>query len=353
MNDDTQCSGCVSSDTKSSSLRIKERHVRISESRGAFKWLPVYCSNDLVHASWWFVWGSLFGTIVSIFPLLSQYIVFFQGTDTTLPMLEFPSTWGLLIVSCVFFTLGSLAFVRAFEDPPLKPLFRSFRHCATDELLGAWLYLLGTIPAVPYSTVFIFHDPNQLIYWGALVASIGFVVCTSIFVVVSYPSAKELLEPFIQPIAVSICGEATWIHRHLATDWLAATWFFLYATLLWSVASIVLLWVDCMQRNGEEVFVWTSSAVDSFFFLIGSLYFVAGSYPSGLDLIHNKYMLSGDSSHHPFESSGNKCQSNDNNSVVEQATVCASGDFEAVTESPKTIIDLMERNSFRLKQVSI
>ena len=168
------------------------RAERITASRGAFKWLPVYCSNDLVHASWWFVWGSVFGTIVSVVPLCHEYIPYFNSS-TTLPMLEFPSTWGLLIVSGVFFTLGSLAFVRAFEDPPLRPLFKRFKHLTTDELLGAWLYLFGTIPAVPYSAVFIVHDPSQLIYWGALVASIAFVVCTSFFVVVCYPSAKVRL----------------------------------------------------------------------------------------------------------------------------------------------------------------
>ena len=119
--------------------KLDKRRERILVARGAFKWLPVLCSNDLVHGSWWFVWGSIFGTIISIFPLLSDYIPFFRASTRTLPMLQDPSTWGLLISSGVFFTLGSLAFVRAFEDPPLQPLFKSFRHCATDELLGIYI----------------------------------------------------------------------------------------------------------------------------------------------------------------------------------------------------------------------
>eukprot|EP01041_Mallomonas_annulata_P007825 gene7825-16001_t len=256
---------------------IKKRRDKILVARGAFKWLPVLCSNDLVHGSWWFVWGSVFGTILSIFPLCSEYIPLFRATDKTLPMLELPSTWGLLIASGAFFTLGSLAFVRAFEDPPLEPLFKSCKHLATDELLGAWLYLLGTIPAVPYATVFICKDPSQSIYWGALVASIVFVVCTSIFVVVSYPSAKALLEPMIQPMMQRMCGNgnADWIHHHLATDWLAATWFFLCATLLWALSSVILLWIDYALKNGEEVYVWGSSFLDAILFLIGCVYFVA------------------------------------------------------------------------------
>ena len=184
-------SHCVNAgDNGSQILSNLDRRKKVVESRGAFKWLPVYCSNDLVHASWWFVWGSLFGTFLAVVPLCHEYLPFIDETGTTLPMLEFPSTWGLLIMSGIFFTLGSLAFVRAFEYPPLDPVFKGTKHLATDELLGAWLYLLGTIPAVPYSVVFIAHDPKQAIYWSALFASIGFVICTSFFVVVCYPAAK-------------------------------------------------------------------------------------------------------------------------------------------------------------------
>lgn len=67
----------------------------------------------------------------------------------TLPQLDFKLTWALLIFSGFFFTLGSIAFVRAFEEPPKRPIFYWYKHCQTDELLGAWLFLVGTIPAVP------------------------------------------------------------------------------------------------------------------------------------------------------------------------------------------------------------
>jgi hypothetical protein len=30
----------------------KARHEVIRERRGAFRWLPALCSNDLVHGSW-------------------------------------------------------------------------------------------------------------------------------------------------------------------------------------------------------------------------------------------------------------------------------------------------------------
>jgi hypothetical protein len=46
---------------------------------------------------------------------------------------------------------------------------------------------------------------------------------------------------------VRLFGEKSWLCRHVLTDWLAATWFFLYATLLWYKNMILLLPVHCMH----------------------------------------------------------------------------------------------------------
>ncbi len=46
---------------------------RILSNRRAFKWLPVYCENDLVHGSWWYVWGSVLTIFIPVFPLVSLY----------------------------------------------------------------------------------------------------------------------------------------------------------------------------------------------------------------------------------------------------------------------------------------
>jgi hypothetical protein len=98
-----------------------------------------------------------------------------------------------MIVSGVFCTMGSMAFMRAgkhthihihthiyiyihihiydicmhinthiythihthtvHEDPPMRPLFGAFRHTQSDELLGSWLFLLAGLPVVPYRYV--------------------------------------------------------------------------------------------------------------------------------------------------------------------------------------------------------
>lgn len=173
------------------SLQSLTVYDKIMTKRKVFRFLPVYCSNDLVHGSWWYVWGSVIATIVAIVPVIDSYLNFFNETDDTLAVFEFNLTWGLLICSGVFFTLGSLAFVRAFEEPKLPPLF-SCRHLATDKLLGAWLFLLGTIPSVPYAVVFFLLYPSELVYLCALVASVVFVLASYFFVLACYPNENNI-----------------------------------------------------------------------------------------------------------------------------------------------------------------
>ena len=49
---------------------------------------------------------------------------------------------------------------RAFGEPPKRALLYWNKHFRTDELLGAWLFLFGTVPAVPYTLVFFLIDPS-------------------------------------------------------------------------------------------------------------------------------------------------------------------------------------------------
>jgi hypothetical protein len=117
-------------------------------------------------------------------------------TQDTLSALDFRLTWGLLIFSGTFFTIGSLIFVRAFEEPPLRPLLYQYKHFQTDELLAAWLFLIGTIPAVPYTLVYFLIDPTAT-YLGALSSSGVMVVGTICFVLACYPSDKVMSLIFI------------------------------------------------------------------------------------------------------------------------------------------------------------
>ena len=249
--------------------------------RGAFKWLPVLCSNDLVHGSWWMVWGSFGAALFALVPLIQKYLSFYSQHDDVLPAVDFEVTWMLLIFSGIFYGIGSLAFVRAFEEPPKRALFWFIRHFQTDELLGAWLFLFGTLPAIPYTLVFFVIHPS-VIYLASLASAIVFVLGCMAFVVACYPTpGKERGPPrnYILPLYTRWFGFSIWAIKHLANDWLAGTWFFLWANLFLTIGSFLALFVALYEGVPEQIFIWLSSATNSFLFLIGSGYFVSGSYP--------------------------------------------------------------------------
>jgi hypothetical protein len=202
--------------------------------RGAFRWLPVLCSNDLEHGSWWFVWGSLLTALCAIYPIYTKEAQHNQHNDDFLPATDFDLTWALVIISGVFFTFGSLAFVRAFSEPPQEPLLKDYKHFQTDELLGAWFFLLGTFPAIPYMLIFFLIQPNAF-YFFSLIAAIVFVLASYLFVAACYPSDKvrfffsyifvviyimQKHENMILPLFIRIFGPQVFIIKHLANDWM-------------------------------------------------------------------------------------------------------------------------------------
>ena len=148
------------------------------------------CSNDLVHGSWWFLWGSLGSAIFACVPLAKKDIPWLQMHDDVLPNQDFELEWGLLVASSVAYTIGSLAFVRAFEEPSKKPLFYWFKHLCTDELLAAWFFLLGTIPFIPYFLVFFILAPG-VFYVAALGIACMIVLGCIMFVYACYPTDKK------------------------------------------------------------------------------------------------------------------------------------------------------------------
>ena len=67
----------------------KDRHDRIRRGRGALHWLPMHSfSNDLVFAMWWFVWGSIFTTVIPIIPLIALSENLFWETPDLAPKTE-------------------------------------------------------------------------------------------------------------------------------------------------------------------------------------------------------------------------------------------------------------------------
>jgi hypothetical protein len=116
----------------------------------------------------WLLIGSLFITAVTIITLINDYVTIFSNDDSILTDNQYRTAWGLMVISSLFYTIGSFAFLRAVHNPPMKPLFRWY-HFSTDELFASWMFVLGTIPAVPYSLIFLSVDNNHL-YLGTAVS---------------------------------------------------------------------------------------------------------------------------------------------------------------------------------------
>jgi hypothetical protein len=135
------------------------------------------------------VWGSIGSALFAVVPLVQKYESFYQQHDDLLPAVDFELTWALLIFSGIAYTIGSLAFVRAFEEPAQRPLFHWFRHFQTDELLGAWFFLAGTLPAIPYTLVFFMINPS-FPYFASFLAAVVFVAGTVLFVLAGYPKPE-------------------------------------------------------------------------------------------------------------------------------------------------------------------
>jgi hypothetical protein len=78
--------------------------------RGVFRWLPVACSNDLVHGSWYYVWGSVLCVVIPVFPLLLLFEEVWTVDDaeedeqkSSLPRAAHASVYGMLIVLGVLY----------------------------------------------------------------------------------------------------------------------------------------------------------------------------------------------------------------------------------------------------------
>ncbi len=135
--------------------------------------------------------GSLFILFIAIIVLLSTFHDTILGEDdSVLTNDQFRVIWYLLIFSGVFFTLGSAAFLRAVNDPPMKSMFKWY-HISTDELVGAWCFLLSVLPAIPYSLIYLLVT-RELVFLGMLAVSILVVIACYIFVLACYPSASKV-----------------------------------------------------------------------------------------------------------------------------------------------------------------
>ena len=141
----------------------------------------------------WFTIGSVVYAVTSLVVFINSYIPVLGEDDSTLSRFRFRASWLLMVVSGLFFTLGSLAFIRAMhDDPPMRALFPNIYHMQSDELLGSWLFLLGTVIFIPYCMIFVAGTTSKLLYLGLLVVSVIVTFGTYLFVRACYPTEEEV-----------------------------------------------------------------------------------------------------------------------------------------------------------------
>lgn len=224
---------------------MREKKVRIRAKRGAMPWLPVLFANDLVHGSWWFVLGSVLFVISSLAVFFNSFGGDLGSDDSTLTPDKFRGAWFMMILSGIFASLGSMAFVRAVHaDPPMQPLLTGWYHFQNDELLGSWCFLFATVPFIPYSIIYLSDDDENIIYLGMLFFSIVLTIGTYLFVRACYPQETGTAErmKIIQPLATCMCWcfcSKRWLRRHLSNDWLAGTWLIFWCTLVSCIGCFV------------------------------------------------------------------------------------------------------------------
>jgi len=234
------------------------------------------------------VWGSVLWTLFPIIPIIDLYHPLFPGNedndDTPLPITDDSANYILVMSSGIFFVVGSLFFVRSFYEPKFEAFFAQYGGCClvnfgTDEQAAAWFFLIGTIPALPIVLVYIYFDPYSFFNWFSLVCTILLVIGTYLFVLAVYPEMKEKTNQFFPDCVISVVGKDSELVYHMQNDWIVGCWVFFYGTLITTIWAAFFFVAKLYSRNYYECYVFFTTFIDCIIFVIGSMYFVAGSYP--------------------------------------------------------------------------
>ena len=249
--------------------------------RVLFKWLPVLFVNDLVHGSWWFVWGSMFAVFIPIPIVINFYLQhrdqFWEVAYQYLITLPDHTAVYIVLVGCgIFFTIGSYFLVRGFTEPHMKPLFPCM-FCQTDEVAASWFYFLGVVPTIPICVIYIHYFPSSTAFYGGAVFVCGIaslVMLLFTFAVYPNPDGTPKVQVFTPWIHRCCCGINSSWHVHFQTDWLLICWLFLVGALFATVASAAALFWYCYKNEPAEIYNYCTGLVDMIMILIGCVYFV-------------------------------------------------------------------------------
>ena len=291
------------------------RNARIKKRRGAFRYLPTYFANDLLHGSYWFFWGSVLTMFIPIVPLLNILYHIYHHTGA-LESTLYLYIYGLLVFGGLMFSIGSYHFLRVFIEPPPEPYFnfcRCLSNGANDELVAAWYFFLGTAPSIPVVTFYVVYGDFSVTFIVALAVCVIATLAMLIFVLACIPDEDlylhNLEEGPHQPKAHSNyapffqkwCCEYAF-HKHLLNDWLVAGWMMFWCCVFGTVCSTGMLLYGIYYSSWEYIYDWGTGLVNCIMFTIGSAYLIAGSYPTGSDTQTKRHSYNYSSSHNEISS---------------------------------------------------
>lgn len=274
---------------------------RILARRVVFKWLPCYCQNDLVHGSWWYVWGSALTVLIPIFPLISIYEGFWPiALAQFFPDPPHVAAYLLIAIAGIFYTVGSWIFINAFREPIPDPMIND-QNCpcfATDELFAVWMFMIGTLPFIPLMAMYVYYDPIpdfKLALFVVVLANVLFFIFSIAVSPLTKAQAAETVQrskehddgdgglqdrvsPYILPCLKFCCCCSAKSLSHIKNDWLLAMWLTYYGCIFSTIFCFIMFVDHAFMHNRRGIYDYVTGTVDMIFFLVGTMYILAGSY---------------------------------------------------------------------------
>ena len=158
--------------------------------------------------------------------------------------------------------------------------------CQSDEILSAWLFFLASLPSVVYVWTYLLIPKNQNFeYYAMMIAAILFCITSGLFVYScyrrQYNDAGKIEEPapIFKKWLTMCCGSRlNFIERHCSTDWLVALWISFFGSVLCTIGCVALLIKNYHNGNQRQLYIYSTGIANMVFFVIGSMYYLAGSY---------------------------------------------------------------------------
>ena len=191
--------------------------------------------------------------------------------------LESATEWWSLFAMGVFFTIGSLIFIRPFLDSPRPPLCpRLFK---TDEILAASMFFVASLPAPFYAASFVAAEIKSAMNWSMLLCAILFVIISGVFLYYAYKDSTTLETNYIRDFIIRWIGNRPFVEKHFHNDLIVALWICFWGCIISSIGAILYLLFQLIFKGGsKEIYLIVIGSFDMLLFGLGFAYFLSSSY---------------------------------------------------------------------------